>query len=121
MKKELIRYLIIGVSSVALDFLIFHLLRHSMDVVVANTISFCTAFVFNFFANKFYTFEDFSNKSGRQMLKYGALAFINLLISNTLIWVLTTQFGCNPDISKLLSIALITVWNFLAYKHIVYK
>jgi len=118
--KQVIQYLAIGATTVCIDIGLMALL-HSMfgvNVYLAATVSFWTSLVFNFCANKFYTFNVAANTvqhAGTYLTLVGINYFVGLMMI-----ALGAHLGINYIVAKLGAIVLTTCWNFLLYKYIVF-
>jgi putative flippase GtrA len=117
---QLIKYLIIGVITVSIDLGLLALLHHvfGVNVFVSATISFWTSLVFNFSANKFWTFGITEN-TVQHTGAYLTLIGINYLVGIGMIAASST-LGVSYLAAKLLAVMLTTCWNFLLYKHIIF-
>jgi putative flippase GtrA len=120
-----VRYVIVGVLSLGVDYggLLFgyHVLH--MHLAVATTISFFIGLICNFLLTKFWTFKH-ANHSAKhsigQAVLVAMLVCFNLLVTNVVI----TQFNkihIGPEISKLVTTAMVTLWNYVLYKKVIFK
>ncbi len=120
--KLIWKYLSSGVLSVGVDYAILYLLTSIFGVyyLYSTIFSFLAGFLTNFFLNKYWTFKK-EGDTISQMVKYGILAGINLLVTLGLMYLLTTNVGINYLISRGMVLVVVTGWNFLLYKYVVYK
>ncbi len=120
--KLIWKYLSSGVLSVGVDYAILYLLTSIFGVyyLYSTIFSFLAGFLTNFFLNKYWTFKK-EGDTLPQIVKYGILAGINLLVTLGLMYLLTTYVGINYLISRGMVLVVITGWNFLLYKYVVYK
>lgn len=123
-KQQVGRFLIVGVTTVLIDFVAYmFLLWFGMAVSPAKALGFITGMVFAFVANKSWTF---SLKSTRKyvilpfILVYGTNLLINVGINDLVIWFfgrekifLLLAFFCATGTSAVL--------NFLGMKFIVFS
>ncbi len=121
--QQFIRYIIVGIVSFILEYLIFLFLNKLLGIgyiVVSNTIAYTTVFTVNFLLNRLWSFK--SKKDYRkQLLQYGLLFAFNMLISNFLIYILTNKLKIIPEYSKILVMGTIVMWNFFVYRKIIYN
>jgi putative flippase GtrA len=119
--KQLLRYLIVGFSTVGLEFVNLRLFTEYIGLwyLASNTIAYIISFVFNFFLNRFWSFKSSGNIK-RQLLIYGVLFIINLALSNLVMYLLTDILGIMYMISKIFSVGLVVSWNFIIYKKIIF-
>ncbi len=116
------KYINSGVVSALLDYLVLFLLTSGLGVyyLYSTVIAYFSGFVLNFFLNKYWTFKKEGN-TFPQLLKYSLLAGFNFLVTISLMYLLTSITGVNYLISRGIVLVLITGWNFLLYKYVVYK
>lgn len=57
MKKEMIRFVIVGVIATAIQFGIYQLLLPVVNETTANTVGYIVSFCFNFFMSSYFTFQ----------------------------------------------------------------
>ncbi len=122
-----VRYLIVGILSVCVDYggllAAYHLL--GVDLAVATTGAFLVSLIFNFLLTKFWTFSVEGTKhtvkhSLRQIVMMTALVCFNLAVTNlAVVWL--NRAGIGPEISKLLTVGMVMMWNFVIYKKIIFK
>ena len=138
-RRRLLIFAVIGVFNTAVDVSIFLMLRHvHLSIIVANVISTSIALGGSYVLNKRYTFQ--ANNTTRRSLPLFLLVTIaglwilqpiviklSLVVLQTnvvsrLLELLVTQ----PDryfelIDKLAATPATLTWNFIFYKHLVFK
>jgi putative flippase GtrA len=116
------KYLVIGFLTIILEYSLFFILNqlYKLWYIYANTIAFVIVFWFNFLLNRYWSFQS-KAKLGGQLVQYGILFFINMGVSNLLMFVLSDKLNIVPIIAKLFVIGVIVSWNFIIYKKIIYK
>lgn len=120
MNKRFIKYLIVGGSSALLEVIIFSFLRIlSFDLSLANIVAVATATLYNFFLNRGWSFAA-GSKLKRSFLLYLILFFFNLAFSTTAIQVIVS-LGFIEVLAKLLTMVLITIWNYVLYRKVIFK
>ena len=107
--EHFIRYLIIGLSTFALQIVFLYLLTKltQLSQITANFISTLLCLAFNFLMSNYWTFKSGSNEQGKKMGKYLVIAAWNYVF--------------DPYVAKILITALIVLWNFFIYKFWVFK
>jgi putative flippase GtrA len=119
------RYLAVGVTSLAIDYstlLICYRLFHT-PLFIATSIAFCLGLFVNFLLNKYWTFTTAprdAKQNARQALLYGVLVIFNLGFTNLFILSLG-KAHIGPEITKPISTAIITLWNYVLYRKIIFK
>jgi putative flippase GtrA len=115
------KYLTIGVSTVALDFLSLIGLKHLLflSATVAVALNQLLVWVFNFSLNKHLTFK---NKAlpYTQFLRYCLLAGFNYILAVTTMHFFSDQLGFNYLIVRGSTILFTTFWNYFIYKYWIY-
>lgn len=118
------KYLIIGFSSFALEYLIYVgllLLTGSLKqkVIISSTIAQAIVFCYNFLLNRYWSFQS-QVKLGEQLPKYAVIFLFNVTVSNLLLLLLSHQLKMNYYISKVLVMGAIVSWTFIIYKKVVF-
>ncbi|MCA9385118.1 bifunctional glycosyltransferase family 2/GtrA family protein [Candidatus Dojkabacteria bacterium] len=130
----LIKYILVGTITNLSNILLFIALNKNLEInsyrifgyqlrsyQVWDTVSFLVTIVFfNFILHKFWTFQKTSWKLGEAM-RYGIVLIVNQLASLLLLTFFIDYVGMSKELSKLVSLGIIIMWNFLVLKHFVYK
>ena len=117
---SMLRWMLVGVLTNALDYLIFIFLYHKIEMVlISNFISSFIATSINYLTHHKWTFKSDQNHS-----KSGTKYLINLIFW----WVISTisikaliVLNVNPKIAKLLPILIIAPINYFVLNHFVFK
>lgn len=119
---QLIRYLITGFSSAAIELSLLFVLKDifNLAVIEANSIALTIVFWFNFFINRHWSFKSKSSLK-KQLLLYAVLFTFNLGASDLMMYVLVTLLGVQYLLAKILAIGAVVTWNFVLYKKVIYK
>src|SRR5215471_5710939 len=115
----LVRYIAVGVDYGTLLFS-YHVLN--FELAAATTTGFLVGLIVNFLLNKFWSFQaSHSAKSSlRQGLMVTALVIFNLLVTNFVV-VYLHKWHIGPEISKVITTGMITLWNYVLYKKHIFK
>lgn len=127
--KRIITYGAVGVLAFASEYLSFiiiiNTLATSYSLFVAQTISFSLGLLISFNGNRLFAFNDaertYSHNVKRQAGMYLALAGINLLLSNIIIYLLVNVFLITPPISKLIVMSMVVLWNYIIFNKLIFK
>jgi putative flippase GtrA len=121
---SLVKYIVVGLSAVVVDYGTFYLFYSSATVplFIANSSGFLLGLATSFALNRAWTFktDTYSKKATHQLASYVTLAFVNLILTNLIVEVLT-KLSINPLLSKLLAIIVTTSWNYLIFNLIIFK
>ncbi|WP_231497156.1 GtrA family protein [Arthrobacter sp. MA-N2] len=117
----LIKFLAVGAASFAIDLGTLTLLHEPgrVDLWIATPIAFLASLVFNFFAQRKFTFQS-GTRAHVSFLKYGVLVVVNLLATDFIVNGIAAV-GVSYAIGKVIATVATTVWNFLLYKHWIFK
>ena len=119
---QLVRYLITGFSSAAIELSLLYVFKDivKFSVIEANSIALTIVFWFNFLMNRHWSFKSKSSLK-KQLLMYAVLFVFNLGASDLIMYVLVTLLGIQYLLAKVLAIGAVVTWNFILYKKVIYK
>jgi putative flippase GtrA len=112
----------IGGTTFALDFslLVFlHSFLH-MPLLISASLSYWSSIVFNFLANRFWTFNATETHLAKHATAYAALLGVNYLFTVGFI-AGTTHLGLDYALAKVISVAIQIPWTYIAYKKIIFR
>lgn len=126
-RKQLLRFLVVGSMSVAVDFAVYRVLAVAMPPDVAKGVSYLAGVVVGFFGNKWWTFES-SRRSAAEPLVYLALYAVtlgvNVACNRAALAVLPALavVGSNgTGLAFLFATGVTTILNFLGMKKITFR
>lgn len=113
---KFLKFGIVGFSGVFVDFGITYFLKEKLKVqqYLSNAIGFISASSTNYFLNRIWTFHSSDPNITQQYGRFLFISLIGLCINTLILWILVSKFKLNFYISKLMAIAVVTVWNFFA-------
>jgi putative flippase GtrA len=126
---EKIRFAIVGGANTVLDFaLLFIFVSLGVDRIVSNYFSTGIAFVFSFFVNKSFTFNNKGGNVAKQFALFIGVTIIGLWVIQPLIILgvspLFEGFGWNDAIvlfiAKLIATIASLIWNYILYSRLVF-
>jgi putative flippase GtrA len=120
-ESSVIRFLLVGVLSFALDLGLLTFLHEVLDVElwIATPVAFLVSLVFNFLLQRIFTFQA-TNRRGVSALKYGLLVVANIFVSDLIV----TGFdalGWSYILGKTTATVLTTAWNYFLYRHWIFQ
>ncbi|MEC9281062.1 MAG: GtrA family protein [Bdellovibrionota bacterium] len=118
-KKELQRFLVVGLSAVGTDALVYFILINFLSTEVAKMLSFVSGSFLAFLLNKIWTFEN-SASVKPQIIKF-AILYISTLVINNYTNSLVLELFNNTLFAFLVATGVSTVLNFLGQKFWVFK
>lgn len=122
MAEQLARFGVIGVSTVALDFGLLYVLvnRAHVNYFLATLLAFTTASTLNYWLSVQYVFLAGRFGKAGEFTLFMATTGVGLGLNQLTMWVLVGIAGINYLLSKCASLAIVTCWNFLSKKKIVF-
>ncbi len=118
--RQFVKYLVVGGSTALCEVLLFTLLVRviQLRLDLSNIAAVVLAAILNFFLNKVWAFQSRAEVN-RSLVLYIMLFLFNLFFSTYFIYTLV-RWGLLDIIAKLISMALITVWNFMLYRQVIF-
>jgi putative flippase GtrA len=118
---QFIRYFITGALATVSEYIVFTTIYTGFRALyAANTIGMSVGFIISFVMNRSWSFKSKGNPV-RQLVLTLILFIINLGISNVFIHILSNMVGIHPQLSKLMVMGVIVMWNFVLYRKVIYK
>ena len=119
-KNTVIRYLAVGGTSFLVDFGLLYVFHELIGIRlwISTGIAFLASFFFNFTFQKVFAFSSTAHR-GWSLVKYIALVIFNTVATIGIVAVLYTYIGW--ELAKVISTILTTVWNYLAYRFVVFS
>lgn len=116
-----VKFFLVGVASFIIDLGLLALLHEVFDVDlwIATPIAFIASLIFNFFVQRTFTFQS-DTRAHVSFLKYGALVVFNVVATDVIVNVIAGT-GTSYAIGKVIATVATTGWNFLLYKHWIFK
>lgn len=127
MEKEMVRYVIAGGLTTAVNLVSFFVLRllTSLTRSEANVVAIMLAIIFAFFANGFYVFRSEQRKTVSQIVRE-FVSFVGMRLFAMLVEVVGTNLLCdsfryNEFVSKIIIQVVVLVINYIFSKCFVFK
>jgi putative flippase GtrA len=119
-RTSAIRYLVIGATSFLIDFGLLWLLHDVLHVVLwlATGTAFLASFFFNYFLQRWFSFRS-RGSHPRSVVKYAILVGFNTLATVGIVDA-AAALGFEWEIGKVASTVATTIWNYFAYRFIVF-
>jgi len=121
--KEIRFFLIVGVLTVLIDYLVYFILRKLIiNISQAKAFGFISGTFFSFLANRNITFNNHNNIWGhlyKFLILYSGTLFVNVTINNNLLnWFY--DFDYKVQLSFLIATLTSAIINFIGMKHFVF-
>ena len=123
MKRELGIFLIVGISTVFIDFVVYSSLVEFEILEIAKAIGFIVGSLYAYFANRFWTFRHKSHKPGsawRFFIIYNCTLGANILV-NTASLKLLNNNDTGVQLAFLLATGTSATLNFVGMKFYAFK
>ncbi|PZR41695.1 MAG: GtrA family protein [Azospira oryzae] len=122
LSHNFIRYIIVGVISMAIEMgmLILLVERLGLPVLESNLIAFVITNIVNYILSRLWVFEKSGRKKRVELVWFSLFLSISLLLSQVLMWIGVDYLHLDYKITKLISIVIVVAWNFLTRKHFVF-
>lgn len=120
--RNLILYGIIGTCSSGLDFLLYTLFVEvfGWHYILSNCFSVLAGITTSFTLNRNYNFR-IKDKTRQRFAIFLTIGLCGMLFSNFILYLCIDVVAWNKIVSKLLSIVLVVVFQFLLNKYITFK
>ncbi len=128
--KRIFKFAVVGLSGTAIDFAVlaflidYFALVTKTDLIIANSISYSTGIINNFYWNRRWTFPETKHSIGKQFVQYASVNLMGLVLDTGIMVVMTPvfakllpQFGSGVLIAKTFSTGCIAVWNFIVNRY----
>ncbi len=114
--SKLLKFGIVGCSGMIIDFGMTYLCKEIFRInkFISNGIGFILAATSNYFLNRNWTFESHTEEIGIQYVQFMIVSAIGLAINSLVLYILNEKVKWNFYFSKLIAIAITTIWNFFA-------
>jgi len=120
---QFFRYIFVGGAAFVVDYALLYALTEwaGLHYLVSATISFLAGLAVNYALSTWWIFRDskLQNKWA-EFLVFAIIGVIGLALNNLLLYAFTDWAGVHYMVSKLLTAALVMLWNFLARKYILF-
>jgi len=114
--KQFFKFCLVGGMAAVINFSIYYSFTEWFGIwyIYSAVIGFLISAVFNFLANKFWTFanQERGKQVLAQLLKFFVVVFSGLIINIMIIYALTEWWGIDYRLSWVFATGAVTFWNF---------
>lgn len=119
--SEIIRYIMTGGLTTAVNYALFFLLNTvSVNYLAANSIAWLGAVIFAFCANRRVVFQSRGRKS-REFARFFSLRLLTLLLENLLLFLFVDCIGLGKGTAKIAVSGITVLLNYFACKYSVFS
>ena len=119
--QRIMKFLVSGSLAAITEYVSFAVMEKAGIILIASqTISFLCGFVVSFLLNRAWVFKS-KEKASRQLMKYGLLAAINLVLTNLVMNCMVYVLHVNSLIAKILVMAMVAFWNYIIFSKLIFQ
>lgn len=123
--KEVIKYLIIGVLTTIVNYVIFIILVNAIKIEMhtSNIIAWLISIIFAYFTNKLFVFESKSFKVEvliKEILTFAMARAFSLLLEEAILYIFVNRLEMDKLIIKLIANIIVIVLNYVLSKFIIF-
>lgn len=126
--KEIINYLIVGGLTTLISLIVYYICvltflnpNKSIQLQIANIVSWIAGVTFAYFTNRKYVFESKNKKKMQEATKFVSSRITTLLLDMFIMWLGVTVVGFNDKIIKIISQILVIIGNYILSKLFVFN
>lgn len=124
--KEIVNYLIFGVLTTAVNFIVYLLMTKVINVneVLSNAIAWIVSVIFAYITNKIYVFESKTTTIKEIVKEFGSFVACRLfsgILDIGSFYLFVTIFGWNDIFSKVIISILVVILNYVFSKIFIFK
>tara|TARA_B100001287_G_scaffold206007_1_gene175106 strand:+ start:1608 stop:2012 length:405 start_codon:yes stop_codon:yes gene_type:complete len=110
----LLKFTIIGIIGVAINFLITWLLKDILkfNKYLSNSLGYGIAMFFNFFGNRTWTYSAVDELLFYQFLKFLIVVFVGVSLNHIIVFYFHSLRKTNFYVSKIIAVVIVFFWNF---------
>lgn len=116
---QIFKFGIVGVVATIIDFVAIYVLKEFLHihVILANTLSFCIATVYNYIASVTWVFNVNSKKDPkRNFILFIIFSVIGLLLNDFIMWFCIDKFHIYYLLGKVIATCFVMIFNFITRK-----
>ena len=118
------KFIVSGGTAALVSLVLFYVFWNVLHVwyLLASVLSFMLSVVVGFYLQKYFTFKDVSKSNTRkQAVVFLLVSILNLLINIILMAFFVEVLFIDEMLSKVTTLAILSIWNFFVYKKFVFK
>lgn len=126
--KEIINYLIFGVLTTIVSLATYYLLtisildpKVSLELQLANVVSWCFAVLFAYFTNRAFVFNSHNQNKLKEFTSFIGARITTLILDMAIMFFFVTVLKGNDRVFKLVSQVVVIVGNYILSKLFVFK
>lgn len=113
---QVFKFCMVGGICSLIDYVCLYVLAHIFNYLTAAAISYIISTVINYVLSMRYVFVSKNDSKTKEMTIFMVLSLIGLVATELCMYVFTDIFKCHYMISKIFSIAIVMIFNFVTRK-----
>lgn len=116
---QIFKFGIVGIVATIIDFVAIYVLKEFLHihVILANTLSFCIATVYNYIASVTWVFNVNSKKDPKKnFILFVIFSVIGLLLNDFIMWFCIDKFHIYYLLGKVIATCFVMIFNFITRK-----
>ena len=118
---QFLRYSLVGGAAFIVDAGTLWCLERFVHYLAAAAIAFVAGLIVNYILSKLFVFTDKVGSPTAEFITYAVIGVIGLGFTELLMYFFTDMLGIYFLLSKIITAALVLIWNFAARKIILYR
>ena len=117
--QQIFKFVIVGGIATIIDWAIYYVLVHfvHLDPLISNIISFSISVIYNYIASVKWVFHVNQNKSRKKMfIEFILFSIFGLLLTELFLWIGIKLLHQDEMLIKIISTAIVMVFNFITRK-----
>lgn len=122
--EQILKFGVVGIIATGIDYILLIFLKEicGIDYLLASGISYSAATVFNYILTMRYVFEGKDNVSKiKEFLLFFVMSVVGLGVNQIVMWISTDILKIYYILSKILSTAIVMIYNFISRKVVLEK
>ncbi len=117
--QQIFKFGIVGFIATVIDFLCIYILKEflHLPVIISNTLSFCIATIYNYWASIHWVFNVNKEKNPKKnFILFILFSVMGLLLNDLIVWFTTYEFNIYYLLGKVIATAIVMIFNFITRK-----
>lgn len=121
--SKILKFAIVGGSGLIIDMGLTWLFKEvfEFNLYIAHVMGFLCAVCSNYILNKYWTFKERDVITATQFSYFLAVSFVGFVLSFCSLFVLYNYMTIDFYLSKLISIGIVSIWNYLINRYFVFN
>ena len=116
---QIFKFGIVGATAFFIDFILLYLFKEKfgLNILVANTLSFCISTIYNYIASEKWVFEVKKEANQKkQFVTFIIFSVIGLILNDIIMFLSTDVLNIYYLLAKIIATAIVMVFNFITRK-----